>query len=500
MNNSTNNQRQSHARRRPESTANNSNRSGGGYRSGQPSRSPSAAKRSTLPNGGANNDYRFEAGQRRSGQNGGVTPSRRVTSLTPADERKLIKAEQKRINDERKEAEWQKDVIRVRGGVDVIMLTIILVLLALGTITVFSASYPVAIAEGREGSYYSMNQIKFLILGGMCMLVMTFLPVKYYKNWAPFVGYAGSAVLLLYTAIAGMAEGEAKRWISVFGLFNLQPSELMKISLVLLLAWYVDKYEKRMKRLDLGLQSIWWNTWLPCIILGGACLLVLIGKHLSGTIIVGCIGLFMLIIAGCNMKWLFGSLIPAGGLAIGAFLMMNPYALKRITTFTDENADKLDELYQTTQSIYAIGSGGLFGVGLGESRQKYSFLTQAETDFIFSVWCEEWGFIGAVVLIVIFLLFTWRGYVISQRAPDRFTQLVAFGITTHVALQAFLNMCVAADIIMNTGITLPFFSYGGSSLVVLMAEMGILLCISRQSYKKKSDLEREEMMKNIGLT
>ncbi|MBE6541470.1 MAG: cell division protein FtsW, partial [Ruminococcaceae bacterium] len=249
----------------------------------------------------------------------------------------------------------------------------------------------------------------------------------------------------------------------------------------------------------LGIRSLWWNTWLPCLMLGGAAVLVLIGKHLSGTIIVGCIGLFMLIVAGCKLLWLFCTVIPAGIVGIGAFIAMNPYALKRITTFTDENADKLDELYQTTQSIYAIGSGGLFGVGLGESRQKYSFLTQSHTDFIFSIWCEEWGFIGAVVLIIIFLLFAWRGYVIAQRAPDRFTQLTAFGITTHVALQAFLNMCVSADIIMNTGITLPFFSYGGSSLVVLMAEMGILLCISRQSYKKKADIEREEMMKQIGL-
>ena len=496
----SNNQRPTHAHRRPESVRNNPHSPQ--QRPEQTRPSQTYAKRQEL--NGRNQthrpsqDYRFEAGRRRQSSNQTATPVRRVTALTPADQKKLQKAEQKRLVEQIKEEAWQKDVVRVRGGIDIIMLAIILLLLALGTITVFSASYPVAIAKGYDGNYYSMNQIKFLIMGGVGMFVMTILPIRFYKNWAPIAGYVLSAVLLAYTAVAGMAEGEAKRWVNL-GLFNLQPSELMKISLVLILAWYVDRYEKRMKRLDLGFESLWWNTWLPCVILGGACVLVLIGKHLSGTIIVGCIGLFMLIVAGCNLKWLFGSLVPAGIVAIGGFLALNPYALKRITTFTDENADKLDELYQTTQSIYAIGSGGLFGVGLGESRQKYSFLTQAHTDFIFSVWCEEWGFIGAVVLIIIFLLFTWRGYVIAQRAPDRFTQLTAFGITTHVALQAFLNMCVAADIIMNTGITLPFFSYGGSSLVVLMAEMGILLCISRQSYKKKADIEREAMMKQIGL-
>jgi cell division protein FtsW len=181
------------------------------------------------------------------------------------------------------------------------------------------------------------------------------------------------------------------------------------------------------------------------------------------------------------------------------FLALNPYALKRITTFTDENADTLSDLYQTTQSIYAIGSGGLFGVGIGQSRQKYGFLTQSHTDCIFSIWCEETGFIGALLLIALFLLFIWRGYVIAIKAPDTFCMLTAFGITTHVGLQAFLNMCVASDIIMNTGITLPFFSYGGSSLVVLMFEMGILLSISRQYYRKKSDIERDEMLREAGL-
>ena len=266
----------------------------------------------------------------------------------------------------------------------------------------------------------------------------------------------------------------------------------MKLAIILMIAWYFDKYEKQMNDPRHGFgEQFKWNTIYPILILGAACGLVLIGKHLSGTIIVGMIGLLMLIVGGCNLKWLFATGIPLAAAAIGGFLALNPYALKRITTFTDDNADKLDELYQTTQSIYAIGSGGLFGVGLGESRQKFSYLSAAHTDFIFAVWCEEWGFIGAVTLIALFLLFMWRGYVIALRAPDKFTMLTAFGITTHVGIQAFFNMCVVADMFPNTGITLPFFSYGGSSLIVLLFEMGILLSISRQYYRKKSDLRKK---------
>lgn len=427
-----------------------------------------------------------------------MTAARRVTSLTPADQRKLEKQENKRRQTALAEAAWQKDVVRVRGGPDIFMLALILILLALGTIMVFSSSYPLAIKEGRDSNYYITRQILYLILGGAAMAIFTIFPIRWYKGWAPIIAYIISAGLLAYTAVFGMAEGEAVRWVYI-GPISIQPSELMKISLILMLAWYADKYEKQMKDLSQGLTSYKWNILFPCLILGGACALVLVGKHLSGTIIVGAIGFFMLIVAGCKISWLLETIIPVGAAAILAFLAANPYALKRITTFTDENADTLDELWQTTQSIYAIGSGGLFGVGLGQSRQKYSYLGNAHTDFIFSIWCEELGFIGAVALIILYLLFIWRGYSIAIKAPDKFTMLTAFGITTHVGLQAFLNMCVASDIIMNTGITLPFFSYGGSSLIVLMMEMGILLCISRQSYRKKADLEQEELRIRAGL-
>ncbi len=428
-----------------------------------------------------------------------MTPARRVTALTPADEKRIAKREEKRLIAEKKEREWQKDIVRTKGGIDVFMLAIILLLLALGTVTVFSASYPYALSKGLENTYFIKQQVIFLGIGGVLMTVAAFIPVSFYKKIVPIPAYIVSAVLLVAVLFIGAREGEAVRWIRI-GSFGIQPSELMKVSMVLLLAWYAEKFERRMKCDVFTLENYKWNTLYPLIILGCGCGLVLIGKHLSGTIIVGGIGILMLIVAGCNKKWVISTGLPVGIAAVGTFLALNPYALKRITTFTDDNADKLDELYQTMQSIYAIGNGGALGVGLGESIQKHSYLSAAHTDFIFSVWCEEWGFVGAFLLIFLFLLFMWRGYTIAVKAPDRFSMLTAFGITTHVGMQALLNMCVASDIIMNTGISLPFFSYGGSSLIVLMIEMGVLLSISRRSYKKKSEIEHEEMLRRAGMS
>ena len=487
-----NNGRQTHAHRTPESVSPHT-----AQRTGQ-TRAPQR-KNSANTSGRSSGDYVFRAGDARH-QNTALRAQQRITALTPEEKKKIQKRERREVEEREREKKWQNEVVRVRGRIDVFMLVIILVLLALGSITVFSASYPLAVSEGKASNYYIIKQLQFVGIGGFLMLLEIFLvPVDFYKNKAiVFAAYFVSMALLIYTFFRGNAQGEAVRWVRI-GPINVQPSELMKVSLVLMLAWYADKYQRQMKELNLGGTSYLYNIGFPVLILGGAAGFVLIGKHLSGTIIIGAIAFFMMIIAGCKITWLLETLIPVGAAGIGLFLLKNPYALKRITTFTDENADTLDELYQTTQSLYAIGSGGLFGVGLGNSRQKYSYLTQAHTDFIFSIWCEEWGFIGAAGLIILFILFVWRGYVIAMRAPDKFTMLTAFGITTHVGLQAFLNMCVASDLIMNTGITLPFFSYGGSSLVVLMMEMGILLSISRQYYRKKSDIEREQMMKQLGM-
>ena len=479
--NNENRNRVSHARRRPEQTT------------------PASRTRTQRPASAETNPtvQRYSAGVSRVSAPKTAAPakSRAVAPAAKTNSRKAAAKREQQLVKERKNARaeslWQQEVVRVRGGIDGAMLAIILILVALGSITVFSASYPEAVRKTGDGMTYIRSQIGYVLLGFVGMGIAAWFPIEKWRRWAPVTAYVIAAVLLIAVLFIGTSEGVTMRWIDV-GPFNVQPSEIMKLAIILMIAWYFDKYEARMNdSRQIFKEQYKWNTILPIVILGGACGLVLIGKHLSGTIIVGMIGLLMLIVGGCKLKWLFATGIPLGVGAIGLFLALNPYAWKRIATKLDENADKLDELYQTTQSIYAIGSGGLFGVGLGESRQKFSYLTAAHTDFIFAIWCEKWGFLGAVALIVLFILFMWRGYVIALRAPDKFTMLTAFGITTHVGIQAFFNMCVVSDMFPNTGITLPFFSYGGSSLIVLLFEMGILLAISRQYYKKKSDLRKK---------
>lgn len=385
----------------------------------------------------------------------------------------------------RKEAEWQKEVERVRGGVDKLMLAIIVVLLALGSLMVYSASYPTAINEFGDSFYYLKKHLIFILIGGALMLVASAVPYTWYKKWGAFAAYIFAVLMLVAVLFIGVAEGEAKRWIFIGG-FSIQPSEIMKFALVLILAWYIDKYQKKMKERNGLVNTYLINTLFPMVFVGIACVLIMLEKHLSGTVIVGVIGVAVMLIGGCHFLFTSVTTLIAGIGAAVVYLISNPYALKRITTFTAENADKLGEAWQTTQGVLAIGSGGLFGVGFSESRQKFGYVSKAHNDFIYTIWCEELGFIGAVLLIGLFLLFLWRGYVIAMRAPDTFSTLTVFGITTQVALQAFLNMMVVCDIIPNTGISLPFFSYGGSSLVMLMIEMGIILSISKQYYRKKS--------------
>ncbi len=414
-------------------------------------------------------------------------------------ESRALRQEKKAVKAAEAEIRWQKDIVRVHGGVDKIMLGIILLLVAFGTVMVFSASYPYALTKGYDVLYYGKRQLFFAIAGLALMAILSFIPYRFYCNKVIVLGAYGIGVLLLLAVLVlGVSEGEARRWIQL-GPVTIQPSEMMKFILVLALAYYMQTNQKTLQELRTTRQKLFYNVIFPGVIIGIACGLVLLEKHLSATLIIGCIGLLVILVGGCDWKWVVPCFTAAGGLLAGVFVMLNPYALKRLTTFGDEDADLLSEKFQTNQSLYAIGSGGLFGVGLGESRQKYSYIYAAHNDFIFAIVCEEFGFIGAVCLIGLFLAFIWRGYVIASRAPDTFSMLVAFGITTQVGIQAMLNMCVVADIIPNTGISLPFFSYGGSSLVVLLCEMGVLLSISRQYYMTRDQLREEEARKELGM-
>ena len=379
----------------------------------------------------------------------------------------------------------EPEYIRIKTSPDRILMVLVLTLVCLGSVIVFSASYPYAVSQGLDSYYYVKRQVFFVAIGLVCLVVAMRVPYDVYRKLAiPF--YMVASALLVLVLFIGTSEGEAQRWIRIPGIgFTIQPSEIMKIALVILLAWYIDKHAEYIQPGANRRLRLIYGIIYPGIIIFLACGLVLLEKHLSGTIIMFALGCLVLFIGGAHwgyMAGIYGSVCAVG---VSAFLAINPYAMQRIFTFLDENADALAEDWQTTQGLLAIGSGGLFGLGIGQSRQKYGYISQPQNDFVFTIWCEEMGYIGAVAVIVLFAALLWRGFTVARRAPDIFTSLVVYGIMSHISLQAILNIMVVTDTIPNTGVSLPFFSYGGSALIVLLAEMGIVLSISRHSRQKK---------------
>lgn len=365
-------------------------------------------------------------------------------------------------------------IVKKKNKLDLKLLISVILLLVLGSLMIFSASYPYAKSHYDDGFYYIKRHVVFLLIGITIMIVLSRINTKFIKKSSPII-YGICIFLLILVLFTGFSEGIAKRWLGIPGTpLSFQPSELMKLGIILMLAWYIEKTKEKRK-------TILIEIIFPAIILFSACGMVILEKHLSGTIILAFIGLSVLFISGINLK---KSLLIYGGTGIAGgtvFLLTNSYALKRVESFFNPNADILSDKWQTTQGLYAIGSGGLWGLGYFNSRQKYSYVSEPQNDFIFTIWCEETGFIGAFCLLVLFLFLIWTGYKIAFNVEDTYDSLVAFGITTQIGIQAFLNMLVVLDLIPNTGISLPFFSYGGSSLIILLAEMGILLSISRKT-------------------
>jgi len=358
--------------------------------------------------------------------------------------------------------------------VDKRLVVIILILLTFGTMMVYSASFPNATIKYGDGYYYLKRHLVFLFIGMVAMLVTSKIPITLYKRAS--VGFFLLCILLLILVlVGGFSEGLAKRWLGIPGTpLSFQPSELMKLGIILMLSWWADKHKNERKNFVKEIL-------VPGIILFGACSLVLLEKHLSGTLILAFIGLSILYISGTNIKKMALTYGVTGVLGAIFFLLTNEYAMKRIESFLNPNADVLSDKWQTTQGLFAIGSGGLWGRGIGNSLQKYSYVSEPQNDFIFTIWCEETGYVGAVVLVLVFLLLIFRGFQIAINADGLYSSLVAFGITCQIGIQALLNILVVTDLIPNTGISLPFFSYGGSSLVILLGEMGILLSISRNA-------------------
>lgn len=361
-----------------------------------------------------------------------------------------------------------------RAGMDISFLALVVILLAIGVTMVLSASFarayfdPGGVTKGKA-TYYFIRQFIFAALGVAAMIICSRLPVGFYKRFSMPVLIAAVILLMLVPIIGTNANG-AKRWIGL-GAFTIQPSEIAKIGIILAFASMICARRGRMKSFRYGILPF-------AAILAAIVGLLVLEPHFSASIIIVAIGGVMLFLGGARLVWFIAAAVAAGG-GIAVLLTMFPYASTRITTWRDPFASTSEEGYQIVQSLYSIGSGGLTGLGLGQSRQKYLYLPEEHNDFIFSVVCEELGFIGALLILTLFALLIIRGYWIALHSTDRYSFLVAAGITTLLAIQVILNVAVVTNLVPCTGISLPFFSYGGTALLMQMAEMGIVLSISR---------------------
>ena len=366
---------------------------------------------------------------------------------------------------------------------DFILFITILLMLFLGIIMVLSASSPSALAETGDSYSYVKTQLVSAILGIVLMLIISKIDYHFYRKFYK-IAYAGSLCMLLAVAIPGVgytANG-ATRWINL-GFTTIQPSEIVKIALIIFFATYLPEHREELK-------GLWSGFFKPFLILAPIILiLILVQDHLSASLVIILIVAIMMIIAGTRVKYFLTFGVAGSGLgALGLFAMAKftekgAFRLARLTSFLDPWKYAQDEGWQIIQSLYAIGSGGLFGVGLGQSKQKYLYIPEPHNDFIFAVLAEELGFVGCTVIILLFAIFIWRGILIAMKAKDMYGSLIAIGITSLVGIQAIINIAVVTSSIPNTGMPLPFFSYGGTALLILLCSMGILLNISRNIQK-----------------
>ncbi len=383
-----------------------------------------------------------------------------------------------------KKAEEKEEKVLCRGSVDVYFLIIVLAISMFGAVMSYSASFYTAELETGDSLYYFVRHIGFLVLAVIATAPFVILARPTFWRMFAMVAYIASIILLLAVLVVGSTGGGAQRWIDL-GFITIQPSEIAKMAIVMFLALIMSKYEKKIELSQRFGGHFRYGILYPVLVIGSICGLVVLEKHLSGLIIIGLLGLTVMFLGGADGKWMLG-ICGCGIVAVAVVLMFSGYAQERVLTWLFiEDADPLGPAWQTLQGLYAIGSGGIFGVGLGNSRLKYGYVSEPQNDFIFTIVCEELGFFGAALVIILFVLLLWRGYKIASRAPDKFTSLVVYGLTTKIALQTVLNLAVVTNSMPNTGIALPFFSSGGTALMLQIFEMGIILSISRYSYIKK---------------
>ncbi len=364
----------------------------------------------------------------------------------------------------------------LKNPIDFTLLITILLLLSLGLIMVLSASSPSALSESGNSYSYFYKQAIFAGAGLFMMWVISNIDYRFYQKYYK-LAYFIAFLSLLAVPFIGTTVNGAKRWIYLTDSLSIQPSEIVKL---LMIIFYASLLVKNRDELDKYFKGFVKHLMILAPIIG----LLLIEPHFSASMVIIGIVSIMMIVAGCKF-WHFlatGSVIGVPGI-IG-LILIEPYRLERVTTFLDPWKDATGSGWQVIQSLYAIGSGGLFGVGLGESKQKYLYIPEPHNDFIFSILGEELGFIGCAIVIILFGIFIWRGVLTAMRSPDMFGSLIAIGITTQIAIQVIINIAVVTSSMPATGMPLPFFSYGGSSLFILLCEMGILLNISKAGAKR----------------
>ena len=362
------------------------------------------------------------------------------------------------------------------GLLDMPFLLLVVLLLIIGLVMMFSASYARAKWDTGNPAYYFVRQALFAAGGLAIMLVVGRLNYFIWYRTALLI-LIGSLILLALVPVIGVTVNGAKRWISIAGI-RFQPSELAKLGMILAFAAMMAAWQDKMETFRYGVLPY---AGILAIIAG----LLILERHLSATLIVFLIGAFMMLLGGTKKRWfLIGGVAALVFLAV--YLTTKGYAGNRITAWLDPESDALDSGYQIIQSRYAIGSGGFLGLGLGRSRQKYLYLPEEHNDYIFAIVCEELGFVGAVGILILFVLLILRGYWIAIHARDRFGTLVAAGLTTKLAIQVFFNIGVVTGLLPPTGISLPFFSYGGTALLLQLFEMGVILAISRWCTNKDS--------------
>ena len=395
------------------------------------------------------------------------------------------------------------NALLANGSMDIPFFLLLIVIVSVGLVMLFSASYTYSYYNRQgDSTYIFRRQIIFTVLGLVGMYAVSRIRYEYFKYIA-LIGVVASVGLLLLVLVLPEYKPGFKRWIDL-GFTTFQPSEIAKIGLILILAFLLDKDYKAVtgkipSKSELAKtvynytdgRVVLYKSFTSVVAYGMLILvfagLVYLENHLSGTVLLLAIGFVMLFLGEVKYKWF----VVAGGavLIVGVILIANPgllenYMGERITAWLDKDFDPMGARWQTNNSLYAIGSGGFLGTGLGQSKQKHLYVSEPQNDFIFAIVCEELGFVGAATIIVLFALLVYRGIHIGLRAKDRFGALLCMGIAFQIGIQVALNIAVVSDFIPNTGISLPFFSAGGTSIFILLCEMGMLLSVSRSMRKK----------------